>query len=1004
MASVPSAPVVTPLVRSSPGVLEFWWGPPDTPNGTITNYTLTCTDSGSEPTPGPFTITAPASYYQVSGLTDNQEYAFELTATNDVPLTSAAAQFLPTAPGVPSSSPTGTTAVQVGNTAASVSWTPPATQPNTIDYYMITAQPKEPLVPVYRYSQYGDQTSQTVPNLNFLETGYAFNTRAYSTPGWSDPSANTATIGYPRVYCPYVTNVFAQQSTFVDPSGNTFIFAQAFATTITPATAPQVYDRFGNLRATGQVNTATLATNFYVIYVSADGFTDLWIANLTSTGVAATLSTDTASTTGTTALTPSNTNFTPLGQIDSEGNFVLMFTLNLAAGGTFQAFDRNNISFGQIFSGLPSSPAYIVKYSKSGLGTLQDPNTWIARCSTTVSAGTNPVRVLNFQFDLSGNIVALLAASNANASAAANFQSFSANGIQFGTNIALMIGADYATTTAIVVKYNKLGTGQWNAYAQTQSGNTASFTNPFFGSNFAILPNNNIVYAFRVQRSSGQGVDYRVFGSDNVAIGTTTLGLNVPASGTLSNYTVVVQLSSDGLAATSQRAIIQTATDNAARFTVPVSVVPDASGNFYVVGYSISVVAITTPVDFTLIANTPNTDTVGVSTIVPMNITGNGYRNLIYVVRYNTSCVPQWIGTLRATQSTLTATYISFNGVASPQDAINNPATALPQDLTATVDKSGNIVFSGSYGALGTAVQGSIQTFSTQNLGGSGANTAQKNIFCPPTLGITEVFVAKFLSDGTESYLARIGVDQTGTNANTNPNQLIVDASNNVIISCRWQDVNCGIYNDSSISPAVTLPGLNSSQTNILVARFNPLLQGVSGNVGYIRFATGAGTVAINSFLLALDSQQNVILAGTYTGIGGAAPPANNIEFYNFGNIVTPFATRQNATISGTTSDIYVCKFTIGSQSPWAARISGVATTNGESLGLAQSVTNINTPVSYLRDTPIDRIILMGYTNAANSAPIIYDATDTAIVNFPPGSQAITYLPTYPFNGVSALN
>jgi hypothetical protein len=234
---------------------------------------------------------------------------------------------------------------------------------------------------------------------------------------------------------------------------------------------------------------------------------------------------------------------------------------------------------------------------------------------------------------------------------------------------------------------------------------------------------------------------------------------------------------------------------------------------------------------------------------------------------------------------------------------------------------------------------------------------------------------------------------------------MLVDSNNNVFLTCRWTDVNCGIYNDSAdVTPAVILPGINSAQTNILVVRYNPLLQGAAGNVGYIRFTSASGTIAINNFLLALDSYENIILVGTYSGIGGQPSPSNNVDFYNFGNTVTPFATRVNTVATGTTSDIYICKltFTTSGQTPWVARVSGSA---NDVLSAASSLTNFQTPVSYLRDTAIDRIILMGFTNAAGSSPIIYDATDTAITTLPTlGIQAITYLPSFPFNGVSALN
>jgi len=76
--SVPTPPVISVRPRVTPTTLEFWWQPPEEPNGTISGYTLSCASPSITQTYSGETYSA-----LITGLTAGTDYTFTIIATNE---------------------------------------------------------------------------------------------------------------------------------------------------------------------------------------------------------------------------------------------------------------------------------------------------------------------------------------------------------------------------------------------------------------------------------------------------------------------------------------------------------------------------------------------------------------------------------------------------------------------------------------------------------------------------------------------------------------------------------------------------------------------------------------------------------------------------------------------------------------------------------------------------------------------------------------------------------
>jgi hypothetical protein len=185
---VPSAPIINPQPRSSPGTIEFQWSPPETPGGTITGYFIEIWGA-PDYTSFVYSISTieTARYIKIPVLGDGINYYCTIAATND-----GGTSYGPVAkfrapwqcgnkPGVPAS----VNSIYNGNGVYTVTWEPGADGGATIFWYVITPISRNPSGPaVQRISVSGYESSKTIQGLNPAST-YIFLLQAVNCPGYS---------------------------------------------------------------------------------------------------------------------------------------------------------------------------------------------------------------------------------------------------------------------------------------------------------------------------------------------------------------------------------------------------------------------------------------------------------------------------------------------------------------------------------------------------------------------------------------------------------------------------------------------------------------------------------------------------------------------------------------------------------------------------------------------------------------------------------------------------
>ena len=125
--TAPGAPTGVSAVAND-GSATVSWSPPDS-GSPITSYTITPLIGATKQTPVTVSGTPLPTSATVSGLTNGTAYTFVVTATNAIgtgPTSAASPVISPAAPVTSPSAPTGVSAA-AGNSAATVSWTVPAT-------------------------------------------------------------------------------------------------------------------------------------------------------------------------------------------------------------------------------------------------------------------------------------------------------------------------------------------------------------------------------------------------------------------------------------------------------------------------------------------------------------------------------------------------------------------------------------------------------------------------------------------------------------------------------------------------------------------------------------------------------------------------------------------------------------------------------------------------------------------------------------------------------------
>lgn len=195
MATVPSAPQIQVRPWPANTTIDFYWSPPASDGGSaITKYTLSAAAIAYTQD-----ISANVSFYQVTGLTPQTSYTFQLTATNGVG-ESAAATFRTVqtggAPTVPSGAALTASIFQNSNVAL-LSWTPStATGQAVLRGYRIRGEPvSQPLMSSFTWNVYPFVTSNLRPNLSTNVT-YQFSIEGVNDVGYGFPRIYSSTLSF----------------------------------------------------------------------------------------------------------------------------------------------------------------------------------------------------------------------------------------------------------------------------------------------------------------------------------------------------------------------------------------------------------------------------------------------------------------------------------------------------------------------------------------------------------------------------------------------------------------------------------------------------------------------------------------------------------------------------------------------------------------------------------------------------------------------------------------
>jgi hypothetical protein len=175
--SAPGPPNITQIPFASPNMLEFEWGPPLVPNGTILGYRFTI--NGAQTILG-----ADARYYAATGLTNGETYFTSLEASNANGW-GTPANFRNYQPGSEPTQGPSTFTVDTFGSNALASWTPPAVLPDApILWYALYGE--DPYLNAsFSYTANGLTQSNYYINLSSMADYYNYSIYAVNCPGWS---------------------------------------------------------------------------------------------------------------------------------------------------------------------------------------------------------------------------------------------------------------------------------------------------------------------------------------------------------------------------------------------------------------------------------------------------------------------------------------------------------------------------------------------------------------------------------------------------------------------------------------------------------------------------------------------------------------------------------------------------------------------------------------------------------------------------------------------------
>ncbi|RJT80871.1 tandem-95 repeat protein [Arthrobacter cheniae] len=184
---VPGTPTVE-STRSRTVVMS--WDPPASNGSPITNYTVTSANGVSQD--------CPTTTCTITGLTNNVEYVFQVTATNANGTSDPSPASAPARPDTKPDQPAPPTLV-FGDRALTVNFTPPGNEGSPIEGYELQISPAPPNGAVQRSAAGGPVTWEGLENGTAYKVRVQARNAAPDPSDWSDYSAAETPAGLPGV-------------------------------------------------------------------------------------------------------------------------------------------------------------------------------------------------------------------------------------------------------------------------------------------------------------------------------------------------------------------------------------------------------------------------------------------------------------------------------------------------------------------------------------------------------------------------------------------------------------------------------------------------------------------------------------------------------------------------------------------------------------------------------------------------------------------------------------
>ncbi len=631
MATVPTVPNIVPLPRAQDSSIEFWWNPPSSDGGSaLTGYTVSCS------TPQLQYVYPPSAFNAwIRGLTNGDNYTFFITASNAIG-ESEPATWQPYQPGFVPSPPTGVVASRQGTSCnLQVSRDIPVST-NTVRYWSAQAVPADSGYTTVVQSEYGENVTTVIPNLNMNETQWQVTARQLTDPGWSDPSAKTPYIGENRVKSVFITNMSQNNMNIrptVDSNGNFWGISQARSFTLSTF----LYNARGELvQGIGPYS----AGYSFLYYSTADGVTNTWLAQIYG------------------QITISSADENP-GFIDGNGNFGTCLGIG-STDGSIRIFDKRGVLISSNRTPTGFFAPVFMKVSPTGIyNGSSDSNTWAAYTScTTLSLLPRCV-----QMDSSGNLFAS-AQYNNTSGLLRTFQMLDKFGTPIGSTITSVIGS----YPVVWMKMASDGTAT-NSWIAHYSNILGGFT--YYSQTFKINQSNELIVAARFQGANGF-----IYDKNYSTIGASLPYISTP--GYINQQSLLVKFGVNGLSNSSWRAI-QYGIGPLYKDLNPYSINIDSSANIILSGYA---EARTDQANIIPLSSSDTSNAAVTQSTFALNNT--------YHVRYTSSGTPEWITTIQGASNAAA----NLSTMIDTTQAKSGPTNYTIRNV---LDSNNNLFVSGQY-------------------------------------------------------------------------------------------------------------------------------------------------------------------------------------------------------------------------------------------------------------------------------------------------------------------